>query len=121
MCDKMKQSEEKKENDCSVDPILKQGSLRKKSFLGEDERHFILQKNGVLSYEKGKGRSIEKKQTNLIQAKRIKKEGNFGIVIETSETKWTLNSSTTHDRDDWIKTMNRIDGVICHECCDEQD
>jgi len=122
----MKQPEEKKEeNDSGTDEfemvtrILKQGWLGKKSFLGgEDRRIFILKNDGVFFYERGEARAI-----NLMQAKAIEKKGNFGIVITTRKTTWTLNSLTTHDRDDWINAMNSIDGVRCDECdiCSQQE
>jgi len=105
-------------------PIVKQGLLRKKRvFSAKMTETLSCKKMECYLMKKGKENQFKKKQINLIQAKAIKKEGNFGIVIETKETTWTLNSLTTFDRNDWIKQMSSIVGVRCDECdmCSQQE
>jgi len=96
--------------------VLKKGWLEKSGpyiYSKRQQRYFTLKSDGKLIYEKMEGKNLVQHEIDLTRATAIGKHENDKIIVETAIRKWTFWSSTTSDRDEWLRAMTPFQ---CQHC-----
>jgi len=94
--------EEKKPN--AIEPLKKKWLPRSGENVSAQVK-WTLHDNGKLIVQEMDKKNPVKREIDLAEAKAIRMEGNYEIIVEMPEKKWSFMCTTTSDRNEWLGLM----------------